>query len=254
MNFQTAEPVATRASGFLKNLHNIAAGPIGSFGQWASAMVLVSTSALLLNGCSVAQIAVEASRESAKDISVTTASGYDSSVVSNYETVAIFVKSVGRTDGAAQFTGFGFGATGGSSAEVLQSRLSTVLIREGFDVLEAGDVARLATDEEAERPTERTILRLSRQAGSDALVIGIAEAGSQMKFGLFGLGSGVEAGIVSTVIKVMDADSGRTIAIASAEYKEPKTASEIIDDLSPFVQKIMRGEAEDVRQTRDSLI
>ena len=155
---------------------------------------------------------------------------------------------------AAGFSGFGFGATGGTASEIFQSRLGAALTRNGYDILEPGDIERLAGDDELEKPTEKILLRLSREAGADAILIGITEAGSQMKFGFFGLGSGVEKGIVSASIKLVDAESARTMAIISADYEEPKNANEVIDALAPFLSKTMQGEAEEVRELKKGLL
>ena len=75
-----------------------------------------------------------------------------------------------------------------------------------------------------------------------------------MKFGFFGLGSGVEKGIVSASIKLVDAESARTMAIISADYEEPKNANEVIDALAPFLSKTMQGEAEEVRELKKGLL
>ena len=206
----------------------------------------------LLTGCGVAQVAVEASRESAKDIRVTTSRHYDQTKVVNTQSVGVFVRSVG-TKGSFGFAGFGMGATGGSASEIIQSRIGAILIKRGLDVLEAGDVQRLATDEEAEKPTERTIVRLARKAGAQLVLIGIAESGSVMKFGLFGVGAGSETGIVSTSLKFVDPENGRAMAILSADYKEPKSANEVIDQIAPFIDGIMRGEAKNIQEKQKSV-
>lgn len=197
------------------------------------------------SGCTVAQMAVESSREQAKDIRVTTSQDYDSAKAINYKTVAVFVRSVGNDGVASGFSGFGFTATGGGASEVIQSRLAATFIRQGYDVLEAGDIERMATADEVDKPTERIILRLSREAGADVIVIGIAESGSQQKIGLFGVGGGIEAGIVSASMKFVDAESGKPIAIISSDYEEPKTANEVVDDLAPYIDRIMKGSSDE---------
>ena len=216
----------------------------------------VRTAALLtsflLTGCGVAQIAVEASREAAKDIRVTTSRHYDQAKFVDTQTVAVFVKGVGE-NGAFNLSGFGYGATGGSTAEVIQSRISAVLVRRGLDILEAGDLERFTTDQEMDKPTERMIVGLAKKAGAEMAVIGIAETGSQFKFGLFGVGAGSESGIVSASVKFVDAESGRPMAFLSADYKEPKSANEVIDQIAPFIDRIMKGEAKNIQERNDSL-
>lgn len=224
---------------------------IGPFNSLRSCVAVLAVG--LLTGCGVAQVAVEASREGAKDIRVTTSRHYDQAKVVATQTVGVFVRSVGAK-GAFGFAGFGFGATGGSASEIIQSRISTILVKRGLDVLEAGDVERLATDEEADKPTERTIVRLAKKAGAQLVLIGIAESGSAMKFGLFGVGAGSETGIVSTSLKFVDAENGRPMAILSADYKEPKSANEVIDQIAPFIDRIMQGEAKNIQETQKSIL
>lgn len=222
----------------------------GSLDGLRACMALLAVG--VLTGCGVAQVAVEASRESAKDIRVTTSRHYDQAKVIDTQTVGVFVRSVGAK-GAFGFAGFGFGATGGSASEIIQSRISAILVRRGLDVLEAGDVERLATDEEADKPTERTIVRLAKKAGAQLVLIGIAESGSAMKFGLFGVGAGSETGIVSASLKFVDPENGRPMAILSADYKEPKSANEVIDQIAPFIDGIMKGEAKNIQEKQKSI-
>ncbi len=196
---------------------------------------------------------MEASREGAKDIRVTTSRHYDQAKLVDTQTVGVFVRSVGEKS-AIGFSGFSFGATGGSASEVIQSRISALLIQRGLDVLDAGDIERLATDEEADKPTERIIIRLAQKAGAQLVVLGIAESGSVMKFGLFGVGAGSESGIVSATVKFVDAETGRPVAMLSADYKEPKSANEVIDQIAPFIGRIMKGEARNIQEKQKSLL
>ena len=218
----------------------------------AAVALILLVAAALAGGCGVAQVAVEASREQAKDIRITKARGYDPEKVANYQTVAVFVRSVGE-GGSGGFTGFGFGAVGGGAPEIFEAHLAAALTREGYDVLGAGDVERAASEDELERPTERILFRLSKKVGADAIIVGIAESGEQGKFGLFGVGGGTEKGIVSASLKLVDADSGRPAAIISADYEAPKKASEVIDALTPHLEAVLSGKAEEVREQQKGI-
>ena len=156
-----------------------------------------------IGGCAAAQVAVEASREVARDVRLTKTRDYEK--IKDSQKVALMVRQEGQ--GQQQFGFGGMGATGGSSAAVLGTRIEGILNHGGYEVIGQVDLEDVITDEESERPGERTIVKLARRADADVVIFGIIESGSAVKMGFFGVGSGQESGIVSASFKFVDAES-----------------------------------------------
>jgi len=197
--------------------------------------------ALGLSSCGVAQVAVEKMRESDPgDVSVTKMPSYDTAKVTNYQRVVVLTSEAGANGGGTNIFGAmpnmsGLAATGGGSADIFSGRLTTELSRLGYEVLERADIERVATPQQLEQGTERVAIELARKVGADALLVSVAQQGTSTKFGMFGVGAGFETGIVSTSIKLIDVENQRSQAIISSDYPEPRTATEAVDGLVPFI-------------------
>ena len=214
--------------------------------RMTAAVAVMACSPILLGGCGVAQVAVEAQREAAKDVRLVKSPHYDQAKVTGYQRVAVLVRGANNEGGGANFLLGGMGATGGSSGEVLQSRIEQSLVRVGYDIVGQDEIEEAASDEDLERPSERVIVRLAKQIGVDVVIVGLAESGSAMKFGFFGVGAGQESGIVHASFKFVDTDSRKNMAILSVDYKEPKTATEVMDLIGTHFADVLKGRAEDI--------
>lgn len=123
--------------------------------------------------------------------------------------------------------------TGGASSEILSGRIALELAKTGYDVLEQADIQQTETREIS------AMYELARNMKADAILSVVTQQGSVGKVGAFGVGAGIETGIVSTSIKLIDVSTERTIAIISSDYPEPRTATEVIGGLLPAVYQVL---------------
>ena len=77
------------------------------------------------------------------------------------------------------------------------------------------------------------VIGLAKKVEVDAILTTVVQQGTASKIGTFGLGAGMETGIVSTSIKLIDVTDNRTVAVISSDYPEPRTATEVIEGLLP---------------------
>ena len=184
----------------------------------------------VLTGClGVAAVALEKSREAdSGDISVAKTPSYDPDRVAAYNRIVVMSReSQDGQLGMPQFSGMA--ATGGASAAILSGRIALELAKAGYDVLEQDDLGRAASDEQM----KNDVIGLAKKVEVDAILTTVVQQGSASKIGTFGLGAGMETGIVSTSIKLIDVTDNRTVAVISSDYPEPRTATEVIEGLLP---------------------
>lgn len=197
---------------------------------------------LVHSGCGIASVAVEQARESDPgEINLSKTRAYDSARVATYDKIFVLSRTVQLNQqgmmgsGMVGMMGSGTAATGGASDELFSGRITLALTKAGFDVFERDDIERMASEEQLKIGTERVVIDLAKDIGADAVVTTVIQQGSVSKVGFFGVGKGFESGIVSTSIKVVDASSNRSIAIISSDYPEPRTATEAIEGLVPYI-------------------
>ena len=191
-------------------------------------------------GCSLVAASVEQSRErDPGNINLSKTLAYDSALVANYKKIFILSRAV-QTDQQAGMTagsmlGSGMAATGGASEELLSGRIALELTKASYDVLERDDIERIASEEQIKSGTERIVMALAKETGADAVITTVIQQGTVQKVGIFGVGGGFESGIVGTSIKIIDVSTNRSIAIISSDYPEPRTATETVEGLLPFI-------------------
>ena len=180
-------------------------------------------------GCGVAQVALEKSREAdSGDINVAKTGAYNPNRVASYNRIVVIARE--SQDSALGTTNFsGMAATGGASAAILSGRIALELTKAGYDVLELDDLERAASNEEM----KSDVIGLAKKVEADAILTMVVQQGTASKIGTFGLGAGMETGIVSTSIKLIDVTDNRTVAVISSDYPEPRTATETIEGLLP---------------------
>lgn len=196
--------------------------------------------AFVLTSCGVIQVAVEKIEEGQQgDIRLVKNRNYDTAIISQYEKILVIVKDSNNSGFSFGLSSAGSSGSGGSSSALLAGRVVTILTEQGYDVFEIDEVERVATDDELERFSERTILRLSREKlNIDGMIVIVPEKGSASKVGFFGLGAGIENGIISLSAKLVDIKSGKNFAIISTDYPEPRTATEVLE--GGFSAKVLR--------------
>ena len=202
----------------------------------------------VLTGClGVAAVALEKSREAdSGDISVAKTPSYDSDRVAAYNRIVVIAHE--SQDGQLGMPNFsGMAATGGASAAILSGRIALELTKAGYDVLEQDDLELAVSDE----PMKASIVGLAKQAEADAILTTVTQQGTASKMGVFGVGAGLETGIVSTSVKLIDVAKNRNVAIISSDYPEPRTATEVIEGLLPALFNVLgktRAVASDGKQ------
>lgn len=191
-----------------------------------------------LFGCGVAQVALEKHRESKPgNISVAKTPSYNPDQVAKYNKIVVTSReSGGNALGGAIYSGGT--ETGGASAEILSGRIALELAKVGYDVLEQDDLKQ-TTSGQTETGKEATLYELAKNAKADAIISVVTQQGTVGKVGTFGLGAGIESGIVSTSIKLIDATTERTIAIISSDYPEPRTATQVIEGLLSSIFQVL---------------
>ena len=191
-----------------------------------------------LFGCGVAQVALEKHRESKPgNINVAKTPSYNSDQVAKYNKIVVTSReSGGNPIGGAVYSGAT--ATGGASAEILSGRIALELAKVGYDVLEQADLKQ-TTSGQTETGKEATLFELAKNAKADAIISVVTQQGTVGKVGTFGVGAGIESGIVSTSIKLIDATTERTIAIISSDYPEPRTATQVIEGLLSSIFQVL---------------
>ena len=188
---------------------------------------------IMFVGCGVAQVALEQHRESDPgNIRVAKTPSYNSDQVAKYNKIIV----ASRESDGNQLGGMMYGGateTGGASAEILSGRIALELAKTGYDVLEQADIQQTETREIS------AMYELARNMKADAILSVVTQQGSVGKVGAFGVGAGIETGIVSTSIKLIDVSTERTIAIISSDYPEPRTATQVIGGLMPAVFQVL---------------
>ena len=205
-----------------------------------------------LIGCGVAQVALEKSREAdVGDINVAKTGAYDPNRVAAYNRIVVMSReSQDSTLGMMNFSGMA--ATGGASAPILSGRIALELTKAGYDILEKDDLERAASDEQM----KNDVIGLAKKVEADAILTTVVQQGTVSKIGTFGLGAGMETGIVSTSIKLIDITDNRTVAVISSDYPEPRTATEAIEGLLPALFNVLgktQASIQKPRQPRDPM-
>ena len=202
--------------------------------------VMVLCVAFGLIGCALVAASVEQSRErDPGNINLSKTLAYDPGQVAKYKKIFVLSRAVqadqqvGMT--AGRMIGSGMATTGGASEELLSGRIALELTKAGYDVLERDDIERIASEEQIKAGTERIVMALAKETGADAVITTVIQQGTVQKVGLFGVGGGFESGIIGTSIKIIDVATNRSIAIISSDYPEPRTATETIGGLLPFI-------------------
>ena len=199
----------------------------------------------MLTGClGVAAVALEKSREAdSGDISVAKTPSYNPDRVAAYNKIVV----IAHESQGSQMSFSGAAATGGGSAAILSGRIALELTKAGYDVLEQGDLELTVSDE----PMKASVVGLAKQVGADAILTTVTQQGTASKMGVFGVGAGLETGIVSTSVKLIDVAKNRNVAIISSDYPEPRTATEVIEGLLPALFNVLgktRAVASDGKQ------
>ena len=191
-----------------------------------------------LFGCGVAQVALEKHRESKPgNINVAKTPSYNSDQVAKYNKIVVTSRESDENPlGGAVYSGAT--ETGGASAEILSGRIALELAKVGYDVLEQADLKQ-TTSGQTETGKEATLFELAKNAKADAIISVVTQQGTVGKVGTFGVGAGIERGIVSTSIKLIDATTERTIAIISSDYPEPRTATQVIEGLLSSIFQVL---------------
>lgn len=190
----------------------------------------------LMTGCGVAAVALEKSREaSSGDISIAKTPAYDPDLVAVYDKVLVLSHEAGGVEGIGSLTGgyTGLAKTGGASAALLSGRIALELAKLGYDVLEQDALDLVSSDE------EQNLIELAVQLEVDAIITVTTQQGSVSKLGTFGLGAGLESGIIGTTVKLVDINTTRTIAVVSSDYPEPRTATEVSEGLVPSLYEVL---------------
>ena len=214
-------------------------------------MILLAVFLGGLIGCGVAQVALEQLREADMgDINLAKTGAYDSDrVAANNRIVVMSRESQDSTLGRMNFSGMA--ATGGASAAILSGRIALELTKAGYDILEKDDLERTISDERL----KNDVIGLAKKVEADAILTTVVQQGTASKIGAFGVGAGMETGIVSTSIKLIDVTDNRTFAVISSDYPEPRTATEAIEGLLPALLYVL-GKIQALperRQSRDSM-
>ena len=190
-------------------------------------------------GCGVAQIALEQHRQhSPGTVNVAKTPSYNPDQVAKYNKIVV----TSRESGANQLgipIYAGATATGGASASILSGRIVLELAKAGYDVIEQADLEQATSGQKMETDKEPSLFDLANTLEADAIVAVVTQQGTVGKIGALGVGGGMESGIVSTSVKLIDVTTERTIAIISSDYPEPRTATEVIDGLLPSIFKVL---------------
>ncbi len=209
-------------------------------GMWRIGFVsIVFIISSALSGCGVAQTGLELIRQASPgDIRVDITSDHDpASIRENYKTVAIIVRTAGG-DSTGNAMSFWSGSSGGFGADIFSRRMVSFLSRLNIRCLESGDLEGIATEEQKRSISDRVMLDLAKKAKADALLFAVLQQGTAQKFGLLGVGASSETGIVSVSFKLVEVNRKKTIAIISADYPEPRTATQVVDGLQAALKDV----------------
>lgn len=192
-----------------------------------------------LVGCGVAQVALEKHRESKPGkINVAKTPSYNPDQVAKYNKIIVTSRESGGNPLGGAIYG-GATETGGASAEILSGRIALELAKAGYDVLEQAELEQTTSGQKTETDKEPTLFELANNIKADAILSVVTQQGTVGKVGTFGLGAGIESGIVSTSLKLIDATTERTIAVISSDYPEPRTATQVIEGLLPSIFQVL---------------
>ncbi len=205
----------------------------------ASGLVLSGCADLILLGLIAGTDKILGER---KDIRVVPTQYYSPQGVAKFKRLLVVSSTSGSGDGQQGQHVF-WGQHGSSSIGMMQNRAVAALAKAGYEVLDQFDLEKYLPKEAAKAPDSRTMLRVAKQAGADAVLKFTVETGSKVGFGIFSSASGQYIGITSVSVRLIDVAHENTLAILSADYGSPQKPTKVMDTLAPTLTAVLQGRA-----------
>lgn len=189
---------------------------------------------LALNGCYGAapmfmSFAPEAIRTAAdiekgvyKDVELSLGKGFERKDLKKFKKVAFLIGPTNRD----YYDGISL---------VFNDNLVKEFMKLGIEVMEREILEEAINELKFQRgmfASTKNLVKVGNMVGVNGIFRGSVQSGQDYSIGLMGLGGGLQSGIISASLKLVDVETAKVVLIITTNFKKPKGTDEVAEDIA----------------------